>query len=126
MSLESLWRFGDVALDLDKVMLVADGCVVMADGKMYGVGVETANAVRSAIPAFRGPLQDTRGTAQTVSPVPRTASVPHEPQSSTVQAQLLCRTRPITSFPGHGPMTFEDDAEAGADGNEKTGTGEAI
>lgn len=105
MSVLSLRRFGDVVLDLERVVLVAGSHVWMDDGREYDVGDKAADAIRSCFtpePAAgrREPSQDTCDTAPEDLPGSHaTMSCEQEEESSSVRARLQCPSSSITSFP---------------------------
>ena len=101
----SLWRFKDVVLDLDRVVAVTDDCVLTEGGHWLSVGDEAADALRKAIPVFPELPQDTCGTGRTTRPACSTESESGEVAArlSSVRPQLQRPSSPITSFPGKVP-----------------------
>lgn len=63
-----LWKFGDAAIDLEKVWAVADGFVLFEDGFTFFVGMAACKALVAAMPCYpmkegrtETPLQDGDG-----------------------------------------------------------------
>ena len=110
----SLFVFGDVALDLDKVVMVRGQSVLLDNGEEYGVGGAAADAIRKAIPSFPALPQGTCGTAPGACPARSIQSRSHRSsgKSSTVRAQLQGRSSDITSFPEKSSKEAKDTTPA--------------
>lgn len=120
-----VYKVGDFEIDLMRVYEVEGDCLRMDDYRFYGVGFETADAIRKIIgayPSLREQPQDTcdkgraplRGSACESSG----SAFQQSEGSSTTQVQPECRSSVITSFPGD--KAPEKDATTGTGGT--TGT----
>lgn len=97
------WKFDDVVLDLDEVVMVRGNTVMLADGKEYGVGENAADAIRCAMPVFPSARsQDTGDTGQGDPAVSTSDSLPSSKRAASVRARLERPSSSSTSFPGQG------------------------
>ena len=53
-------RFDNILIDLDEVTLLIGNAVAMKDGKMYDIGVKTADAIRSVFTPAEKRLREQR------------------------------------------------------------------